>query len=117
MKHLFIIALSLVGCYQTVIVDHPAPECRPIAVAYANTDKVNVMCEQLQCDKQIDEITFRCTFHNNTDEIQPGPVVRLNEFSEKTNALVFRGDPVYGNPIKPGATDIKYINWVRASTE
>jgi hypothetical protein len=111
MKSLFfLVPLLLVGCFRATFVE--PQKCNTVAITHSATAKVSYTCEQLDCNAQ--NITFRCEFHNETSDLQPGPAIKIALFSEQTNQKVLSSRPIYAFPVQPNGTDVRYMRWARA---
>jgi hypothetical protein len=119
MKKLFVFPLLvLMGCAAATpqpVANNDSPPCATIAVARGTTGQVSYACEQLACGSKA--IPFSCSFHNETNQTQPGPAIRIVFFSQATNRQVLSGTVIYADSMEPGQTNTKIVSWDRSRVE
>jgi hypothetical protein len=120
MKNILILIPLLVsmGCAagpEPVANNNSSPQCATIAVARGTTGQVSYSCEQLSCASK--DIPFSCSFHNETNQIQPGPAIKIVLFSQTTNHQVLSSKVIYADPMEAGQTNTKTFSWDRSRVE
>jgi hypothetical protein len=106
-KLLMLLPLLLAGCVHRTM---PPGSYQVISIASGTNGKVDYACSQLTgTPYDRTDIVFSCQFHNHTDQIQPGPAVRIALYSEKTNKLIGVSHTIYALPTNPNQTDIKHV--------
>ena len=119
-KLLFVFPLlALMGCVAApkpvAINNDSSHECATIAVARGTTGQISYSCEQLSCASK--NILFSCSFHNETNQTQPGLAIKIVLFSQATNRQVLSSEVIYADPIEAGQTSIKTFFWDRSRVE
>lgn len=110
--------LVLMGCAAVpppVASDNNSPQCATIAIACGTTGQISYSCEQLSCASK--DIVFSCSFHNETNQTQPGPAIKIVLFSQATNHQVLSSKVIYADPMEAGQTNTKVFSWDRSRIE
>jgi hypothetical protein len=113
-KLLLALPLLVSGCFHATFNDPtpvPAPPPHVVSIAGGTTGAVSYSCEQYEA--KTDGITFHCTFHNDTDQVQPGPAVKLGIYSEASTLLLKESETIYSYYMAPGESSEKYLFWHR----
>ena len=107
-KLLMLLPLLLVGCLHQVVFSDPY---QVVSMATGTNGQVDYACSLLDTPNHPEINLFRCEFHNNTNQKQPGPSVRLALYSEKTGQLLGFSHTFYALPLNPGQTNVVHTKY------